>query len=148
MELLLWLFTKIKYRKALIGYKARVKNSQLYGYVRIYRQARIMDSTIDCDSHVGCEAVIRNTTVGKRTGIAERAIVGVYNRKNRRTYIGDDVMIGTGAIIMEGVTIGSGAWIGAGTVIRSNVRAYTVMAGNPAQKIRVRPVDETGQKMG
>ena len=146
--ILLWLLTKLRHRNAYIGYLARVKNSQLHGWVRIFRQARVFDSSIDYESHISCEAVVRDTTVGKRTGIAERAIVGVYRRMNKRTYIGNDVMIGAGAIILEGVDIGDGAWIGAGTVIRSNVKKYAVMAGNPAQLIRIRPKDEAGQKMG
>lgn len=46
--------------------------------------------------------------------------------------IGNNVLIGTGAIILKGVTIGDGAVIGAGSVVTKDVAPNTVVAGNPA----------------
>ncbi|MGH1467180.1 MAG: CatB-related O-acetyltransferase [Cognatishimia sp.] len=54
------------------------------------------------------------------------------------TTVGHDVWIGTGAIIMPGAQIGDGAIIGAGAVVNGVVPAYTIMAGNPAQRVRRR----------
>ena len=39
---------------------------------------------------------------------------------------------------MSGVTIGEGAIIGAGSVVTKNVEPYTIFAGNPAKKIKMR----------
>ena len=50
--------------------------------------------------------------------------------------IGDGVWIGGGAIILPGVTIGDGAVIGAGSLVRRDLPAGTVVAGNPARVIR------------
>ena len=50
----------------------------------------------------------------------------------------DDVWIGANAIILSGVTIGEGAIIGAGSVVTKNVEPYTIFAGNPAKKIKMR----------
>jgi len=47
--------------------------------------------------------------------------------------IGNDVWIGTGAIIMPGVTIEDGAVIGAFAVIAKNIPAYAIVVGNPAR---------------
>lgn len=52
--------------------------------------------------------------------------------------IGDDVWIGTNAMIMSGVTIGQGAIIGAGAVVASDVPPYVIVAGNPGRVIRYR----------
>jgi acetyltransferase-like isoleucine patch superfamily enzyme len=52
--------------------------------------------------------------------------------------IGDDVWLGTRAIILPGVTIGDGAIVGAGAVVRKNVPARAVVAGVPARVIRTR----------
>ena len=52
--------------------------------------------------------------------------------------IGDDVWIGTGAVILLGVSIGPGAVIGAGAIVNRNVPANEVWAGVPARKIRTR----------
>lgn len=50
--------------------------------------------------------------------------------------IGDDVFIGTRAIILKGVEIGNGAVIAAGSVVTRSVPARAVFAGNPASLLR------------
>ncbi|MDT0442209.1 acyltransferase [Streptomyces johnsoniae] len=52
--------------------------------------------------------------------------------------IGDDVWIGSNAVIVDGVTIGSHAVIGAGSVVTKDVPDWAVVAGNPARVIRDR----------
>jgi acetyltransferase-like isoleucine patch superfamily enzyme len=49
--------------------------------------------------------------------------------------IGDNVWIGMRSTIYPGVRIGEGSIISANSVVRTNVGAYTVVAGNPARKI-------------
>lgn len=51
-------------------------------------------------------------------------------------HIGTDVWIGGSAVICPGVTIGDRAVVGAGSVVRKDVPAGTVVAGNPARIIR------------
>lgn len=60
--------------------------------------------------------------------------------KNSRgdTQVGNDVWIGTDAVIMPGVTIGDGAIIGAKAVVAKDVPPYGVVAGNPAQLVKSR----------
>ena len=55
---------------------------------------------------------------------------------DKRIIIGNDVLIGTMAIILRGVTIGDSAIIGAGSVVTKDVPPYTIVAGNPAKIIR------------
>ncbi|MEV6410140.1 acyltransferase [Kribbella sp. NPDC051718] len=52
--------------------------------------------------------------------------------------VGDDVWIGSNAVVLDGVTIGSHSIIGAGAVVTKNVDAWSVVAGNPARKLRDR----------
>ena len=54
------------------------------------------------------------------------------------TLIGNDVWIGTEAVIMPGVTIGDGAIIGARAVAASDVPPYGIAVGNPARTIKRR----------
>lgn len=54
------------------------------------------------------------------------------------TVIGNDVWIGSEAIIMPGITIGDGAVIGTRALVTKNVEPYTVVGGNPAKIIRKR----------
>jgi acetyltransferase-like isoleucine patch superfamily enzyme len=53
--------------------------------------------------------------------------------------IGDDVWIGTGAVILKGVTIGDRAIVAARSVVTKDVPADAIVAGNPARIIREAP---------
>lgn len=50
--------------------------------------------------------------------------------------IGNNVWIGAGVIVLAGVTIGDNAVVGAGSIVTKNVAENTVVAGNPAMKIK------------
>ena len=52
--------------------------------------------------------------------------------------VGDDVWIGTKAIICGGIKIGQGAIIGAGAVVTKDVEPYAIVGGNPARVIKYR----------
>ncbi len=55
--------------------------------------------------------------------------------------IEDDCWIGAGAIILNGITIGKGSVVGAGSVVTKDVPPYTIVAGNPARKIKDIPIE-------
>lgn len=50
--------------------------------------------------------------------------------------IGDNVWLGTHALVLKGVHIGEDSLVGAGAVVRRDVPAAAVVAGNPAQVVR------------
>ena len=58
------------------------------------------------------------------------------------TVIGNDVWIGTEAIVMPGIRIGHGAIIGTRALVTRDVEPYTIVGGNPAKPIRKRFSDE------
>ena len=51
-------------------------------------------------------------------------------------FIGSNVWIGAGAIILPGVNIGEGAVVGAGSIVTRDIQANCLFAGNPAKLIR------------
>lgn len=59
------------------------------------------------------------------------------------TVIGNDVYIGTEAMIMPGVTIGDGAVIAARSVVTKDVSPYAIVAGNPAKEVKKRFAEPT-----
>jgi acetyltransferase-like isoleucine patch superfamily enzyme len=54
------------------------------------------------------------------------------------TKIGDQVSIGSGAVILGGIQVGDGALIGAGAVVTRDVQPGEVVAGVPARVMRRR----------
>jgi len=68
----------------------------------------------------------------------------VYKRQEyrdpefKKVTIGNDVWIGTRALIMDGVTVGDGAVIGAGAVVTKDVPPYAIVGGVPAKIIKYR----------
>lgn len=54
------------------------------------------------------------------------------------TRVGNDVWIGSDALILPGVAIGDGAIIAASSVVSRDVAPYTIVAGNPAAERRQR----------
>lgn len=59
------------------------------------------------------------------------------------TVIGNDVWIGSEAIIMPGITVGDGAVIGTRALVTKNVEPYAIVGGNPAKTIRKRFDDDS-----
>jgi acetyltransferase-like isoleucine patch superfamily enzyme len=57
-------------------------------------------------------------------------------RNTQKITIGNDVWIGSRAMILKGVTIGDGAVIAAGAVVTKDVAPRQVVAGNPARVVK------------
>jgi len=63
------------------------------------------------------------------------------------TVIGNDVWIGSEAIIMPGVKVGDGAVIGTRALVTRDVEPYAIIGGNPARVIRKRFDDDSVAKL-
>jgi acetyltransferase-like isoleucine patch superfamily enzyme len=50
--------------------------------------------------------------------------------------IGSNVWIGFGACVLPGVALGEGSIVGARSVVFEDVEPFTVVAGNPARRVR------------
>jgi acetyltransferase-like isoleucine patch superfamily enzyme len=69
--------------------------------------------------------------------------ISIRNMKHSLVKIGNNVLIGTNAVIMPGVEIGEGAVIGANSVVTKDIDPFSVNAGNPAKKISLRSQNDT-----
>jgi acetyltransferase-like isoleucine patch superfamily enzyme len=54
----------------------------------------------------------------------------------RPVVIGDDVWIGSHALILKGVTIGARSVVGAGSIVTKDVPPDVIVAGNPARVVK------------
>ena len=68
-------------------------------------------------------------------------------RRKGDTVLGNDVWIGTEAMIMPGINIGHGAVIAARAVVVRDVPPYAIVGGNPAKIIRSRFDDEDVERL-
>ncbi len=79
---------------------------------------------------VGANTVIADTDFHPLD--AQRRLEAPLDARTAPIRIGDDVFIGMNALILKGVSIGAGAVVGAGSVVRRDVPAGAIVAGNPA----------------
>lgn len=68
-------------------------------------------------------------------------------QSSERVEIGNDVWIGTNAVIMGGVKIGDGAIVAAGAVVTKDVPPYAIVGGVPAKVIKYRFDEATIQEL-
>ena len=78
--------------------------------------------------------ISRYARIGKNCWIYQNVTIGEVNKK--APVIGDNCLIGAGAIVLPGITIGKYAVIGAGSIVNRDIPDYTVAAGNPCKPIR------------
>ncbi len=83
--------------------------------------------------HFGPTVIQANTIAGRNLTVMQGVTIGAHDTGVPR--IGDNVSIGTGAILIGGVTIGDNATIAAGTVVVKDVRAGYTVAGVPARPV-------------
>lgn len=79
-------------------------------------------------------------TVGKNCHIAAGAVLaGVIEPPSAKpVVVGDGVVVGANAVVLEGVQIGNGAVVAAGAIVTQDVPENAVVAGVPARIIKYR----------
>lgn len=143
----------------------------------VRRGAKLCNVKLGDYSSIGINSKVFNAVIGKFSVIAREAYVGVgphpttyltphsifYKNnpwgfhpewvekieydENPISHIGNDVWIGTRAIIMDGVTIGDGAIVAAGAVVTKDIPPYAIVGGVPAKIIRYRFSDDIIDKL-
>lgn len=112
--------------------------------------------TVECDGEIGNGVMLANNVglIGRYDHDYRR--IGKWIRyapwigdpeyagpgRGSRIVIEDDVWVGYGATVLSGICVGRGAIVAAGSVVTKDVRAYDIVAGNPARPIGRRFTDE------
>lgn len=108
--------------------------------------------TIEVDGVIGDEVLIANNVglVGRNdhkidtVGVSARSSswVGDDISRSKPMYIGSDVWVGFGAVLLSGIAVGSSAIIGAGALVTKDVPENAIVAGVPARVIGERYSEE------
>lgn len=99
--------------------------------------------------NIGCE-IGANSMIDMGVVMGGRAIVGQHSHigagavlagviepaSAQPVVIEDNVLIGANAVVIEGVRVGEGAVVAAGAIVTKDVAPHTVVAGNPARKVK------------
>ncbi|WP_368791129.1 2,3,4,5-tetrahydropyridine-2,6-dicarboxylate N-acetyltransferase [Companilactobacillus farciminis] len=92
-------------------------------------------SMIDMGAVLGGRAI-----VGKNSHIGANAVLaGVVEPASAQPVrIGDNVIVGANAVVLEGVQVGDNAVVGAGAIVTKDVAENEVVAGVPAKVLKVK----------
>lgn len=126
-----------------------VKGSKSSIYVSNMGEVIIGDNTGISSSCIWC---INSVKIGEHVNIGANCVIldndahslHYLDRRNPSTekansapiVIEDDVLIGTGTIVLKGVKIGARSIVGAGSVVSKSIPADCIAAGNPCKVIR------------
>ena len=69
-------------------------------------------------------------------GRTDSIILLSIDKKNKKTIIGNNVILYPNAIILNNSSIGDNSKVGAGAVVTHDVPANVIVAGNPARVIK------------
>ncbi|WP_459440998.1 acyltransferase [Winogradskyella sp.] len=106
--------------------------TKLYG-MHIHKSARVSFGTkLDKTNPKG-------VFIGKDSYLASGAIIFTHDFSRNfkaNTYIGERCFIGANAIVMAGVRIGDEVIVGSGAIVTKDVPSNCIVAGNPAKIIK------------
>lgn len=78
--------------------------------------------------------IARNVEIGSNVTIFQNVTIAECD-KNKKTIIGNNVMIGAGAVILNNIIVGDNAKIGANTVVLKDIPRGGTCVGSPGRII-------------
>lgn len=162
------IFTVIRFSNIVTSYGVTIGKGNTFGnFVKIYPNSSVAYSKIGDYTYIGGNCKLQNCNIGKFCSIAPEVIIGMgihpinhistypgfYSSKasgvksfyvdseileHKIVTIGNDVWIGTRALVLDGVSIGDGVVIAAGSIVTKDIPSYAVVGGIPAKVIKYR----------
>lgn len=133
-------------------------NFKVNNGVKIDRFAQLDSySEVGAYTFIGAYVNITKSSIGRYCSIAPGVKIGQgehdlndistssifyskpYEKLTRKECkVGNDVWIGSNAVILRGVSVGTGAVVGAGAIVTKDVPDFAIVVGVPARLIRFR----------
>ena len=143
-------------------------NNEIDVKATVYRGVKIKGSKVGAYTYISANTDIENANIGKYCSISDHCRIGMGGHNTnqistspifteahngtkyqwtdkdvnavplKKAIVGNDVLIGSHALILGGVTIGDGAVVAAGAVVTKDVPSYAVVGGVPAKVIKYR----------
>lgn len=138
LELLAWIIRSWIYliHNSYIPYKCDIGTGTVFGYKGI-------GVVIHADAKIGKDCMIgTNVTIGGGAGGSNKAIPEFDSIRRNVPVIGNRVYISTGAKILGSIVVGDDVIIGANAVVINDVPSGCVVGGVPAKVLRERSADE------
>lgn len=88
--------------------------------------------------HIGGIVINPNATLGENITLLNGVLIGAQNRGEKEGYpvIGDNVWIGTNAVIVGKIDIGNDVLIAPGAYVNFDVPSHSIVIGNPGKIIQ------------
>ena len=80
---------------------------------------------------IGANCIGRNAIIYHRVTLGAKKMDPIWN-SNKRPFVGDDVLLGSGSVVLGPVKIGDRVQIGANTVVFTNIADDMNVVGQPA----------------
>jgi UDP-2-acetamido-3-amino-2,3-dideoxy-glucuronate N-acetyltransferase len=126
-------------------------NTKIGAFVEIQKNARVGRNckisshtficegvTIEDNAFIGHSVTFVNDSYPRAT-VSGGQLQTERDWKVEQTLVKKGASIGSGSTILSNVVIGENAIVGAGSVVTKDVPANTIVAGNPAKKLRTIP---------
>jgi serine O-acetyltransferase len=103
-------------------------------------------------AHVGGLVIGNATRIGKNFDVRQNTTFGGNFSKtdaegHTQPMLGDNVSVGTGAVIIGPINVGTNSIIGANSVVTKNVPENVIVSGIPAVVIKERWNEESGRRL-
>ena len=108
--------------------------SKISDNVSIGNYVEIKNSSIGEGTKINHHAYIGDAEIGLRVNVGAGSITCNYDgNKKHKTFIGNDVFIGAGTMLIAPLRLGDNSKTGAGSVVTQDVDDNVTVVGNPAK---------------